>query len=290
MRTVTFLCLLCAALMASVVAQDTLNRVVGSELTLELKSPTPQIQRVVWKHGVNLVADMTLGRFSSYGPFKCCATINADGHLIIKDIKPVHAGLYSVEVNNKVQDQQYNVRVFNSVPRPTVRTTPLTCSYRSEYCSLVCEVNAAEDDLTFEWLFETELSERTGKELRIVPGVDKAPTYSCRVKNPVSEADSEPMKNPLIPPPGNPLTPYLVAVLVIVLILLVIVGLAWWKREDIKKRCGKGGGDGQHGNSNNNRPEETGPRTETQPLSKPESVGTGEKPAPTDEADANTNV
>lgn len=281
MDTARFLWL-CAAL-TSVVAQEPRNCTVGGELTLELKSPPNPIQRVVWKHGVNLLADLTRGRFSAYGDFKGYATVDTTGRLTIKNIQRVHAGLYSVEVNNQVQDQQYNVGVFKPLKQPNVLLTPLTCSYKSESCVLVCEVNTmGADPVSFKWLFGTELSENTGPQLKIEHNVEPPPTYTCRVTNPISEADSEPLKNPLIAPPVN-VVAIVVGVCVLLLAIPLVIG-AYFKRDAIKKRFCKDRNEGPPNPPNSDRPAETRSTPEERPLN---SVGsTAEKARPPSEADA----
>lgn len=256
--------LLCVAL-TSVVAQNARYCAVGGDLTLKPKSPPAPIERVVWKHGVNLLADVTRGRFNSYGQFKCCTTLETDGTLTIKDIQRVHAGEYSVEVNNQVQDQKYDVRVINKLARPIVRAAPLTCSYTSESCVLVCVVDTTDaGPVSYTWFFGTEQSEVSLNELKIEHSSDPPPTYACQVKNPVSEADSEALENPLIPPPPPP--PYWVAAVVFVLLVIIVLGiLACWKKEVIRDRIRRVRGVGQANNSNSNHPAPTQP-PETQPF------------------------
>lgn len=282
-----FLWVICAPL-ASVVAQDTLDVAVDGELTLKLKSPPPEITRVVWKHGVNLVTERTRGKLTYYDPFKTCATLNDDSSLFLKNIQQIHAGVYSVELNNKVQTERFSVRVFHKVPRPVIRITPLTCSHTSDSCTLVCEVDTTGvDPVSYVWLFETEESDETARELMIQPGKDTPPTYTCRVKNPVSEADSEPLKNPLIPPPP-PLVviwyEWLLLVSGILLLILILLYVAYRKRRCIMDKCGKCRDQVRRNTPNNNRPAATQPAV-SQPLrnATPEAP-TGEKTVPTDKA------
>lgn len=255
MGQAAFLSLLLAAL-ASVDAQDVYG-LIGGELTLALEPQPPAIERVVWKHGANLVADGIQGKFTSYKPFKTNVNLNENGALIIRDIRPVHAGLFTVEVNNQVQTRQYNVLVISRVSKPTVRLTPLTCSHTSPSCTLVCSVTTeGAGTVSYRWLFGPEPSDRTGERLEIEPSDNLPPTYTCRVNNELSEADSDPVKNPLIAPPSS--SKGWIAAVVVVVLLIVLAVVGWWKKDTIKKMCNRG-----------NTPNGDAPGRETSPDSQP---------------------
>lgn len=284
--------LLLWAALTSAVATEIRYFAIGGDLRLELEPPPSNIERVVWKHNVNLLADVTLGKFNSYGPFKGYATLEENGSLRIKNIQSFHAGIYSVEVNNKIQDQQYDVRMINKVSQPIVRATPVSCSYTSESCVLVCEVNVTgAGPVSYGWFIEKEKSEETSYKLTIEPRPDPPSTYTCQVTNPVSEKDSEPLENPLIPPPSPSPSPSPYLAFILLPIALCVAGVAYWKREAIKSMWCKSGVEGQRNNSNNNPADTTESRTETQALrkSEPESP-TAEKTAPHDGDDRNTPV
>lgn len=231
--------LLCAAL-ASVVAQEPRILAIGYELDLGLSSPPAKIDRVVWKHDANLLADVTNGRSNYYGPFRNHTTLDPSGNLNIKNIQRVHAGRYSVEVNYKVQEQQYDVQVLKKLDRPKVRAAPVSCSHTSLSCVLVCEVNTAwAGPVNYSWFFEDELSEVTTNELTITPSSNLPLTYTCEVNNPVSKGKSEPLENPLIPPASFPTAAVVCVVILIIGVLVAVV--VYLKREVIKGICTKRG-------------------------------------------------
>ncbi|XP_075902246.1 CD48 antigen-like [Nelusetta ayraudi] len=190
-----------ALTMSQVSAQNDINVAVGDDLILELDPKQETLERVVWKHGANLLAEMTLGEFSYYGSFKGHTVLEDSGRLTVSNINQTEGGIYEVEVNNVIQDKRYNVRVFEKLGRPTIRVTPLTCGPGSEDCTLVCDLDVEpSQDVSYEWQLAGEESRIPGKNL-ISDQTTKATNFTCWAKNPVSEEASESQKNPLISSP-----------------------------------------------------------------------------------------
>ncbi|XP_075902239.1 uncharacterized protein LOC142901564 [Nelusetta ayraudi] len=184
--------------MNQVLAQSDMNVAVGGDLVLELDPQPAQVKRVVWKHGANLLAEMTLGEFSYYGSFKGHTVLEDSGRLTVLSIQLTEGGEYSVEVNNVIQAKHYNVRVFEEVGRPTIRVTPLICGPGSENCTLVCDLDVApSQDVSYEWQLAGEESRISGKEL-IINKTTQATNFTCWAKILVSQQPSESQKNPLI--------------------------------------------------------------------------------------------
>lgn len=108
--------------------------------------------------------------------------------------------LYSVEINNQVQSQVYQIVEIEAVPQPGVKVTPLLCNSTSESCKLVCDgvINKA-GPVEYFWKKDEGEWDQSGKEMEILNDgeTQRVKTFSCRMKNLVSESDSEPIDNPL---------------------------------------------------------------------------------------------
>ncbi|XP_075902242.1 lymphocyte function-associated antigen 3-like [Nelusetta ayraudi] len=190
-----------ALTMSQVSAQSDINVVEGGNLILELDPKQETLERVVWKHGANLLAEMTLGEFSYYGSFKGHTVLEDSGRLTVSNINQTEGGEYSMEVNNVIQAKRYNVRVFEKLGRPTIRVTPLICGPGLDDCTLVCELDGEpSQDVSYEWQLAGEESRIPGKKLIIDQNI-QATDFTCWAKNPVSEEASESQKNPLITSP-----------------------------------------------------------------------------------------
>ncbi|XP_075902241.1 CD48 antigen-like [Nelusetta ayraudi] len=215
-----------ALTMSQVSAQRDINVVEGGNLVLDLEPKPPTLERVVWKHGANLLAEMTLGEFSYYGSFKNHTVLEDSGRLTVSNINQTEGGIYEVEVNNVIQDKRYNVRVFEKLGRPTIRVTPLTTGPGSESCTLVCELDVGpSQDVSYEWQLAGEESRIPGKNL-IINKTTKATNFTCWAKNPVSEVASESQKNPLFAPASeNLFYTHLAVGLICLGIFLAVIGV-----------------------------------------------------------------
>uniref|UniRef100_A0A3B4YM51 Ig-like domain-containing protein n=1 Tax=Seriola lalandi dorsalis TaxID=1841481 RepID=A0A3B4YM51_SERLL len=168
--------------------------------TLSLKPPfSGAITSILWKHDTDLVVELVGNEVDYYGKFKGMATLDTTtGRLEIKNMNRTYAGLYMVEINNQVQSQEYNVSVIKKVPKPEVAFKPLACSSDLLNCNMTCDgVTLGAEPVTYSW------REGDGKW---IPGeIDKNikkdetkrfETFSCQMKNPVSEEESKPQPNP----------------------------------------------------------------------------------------------
>lgn len=180
-------------------AQRIINVAVGDTLVLELDPRPPRIKVVVWKHGLNLLAELIYDEFAYYGSFKGHTKLEENGSLTVSNIKLEEGGEYRVEVNNVIQDLHYNVKVYEVLTRPLIRVTPLTCgTYPITNCTLVCKVEPEPSTpVSYEWEQEGEVSKISGKELTINDAT-KAANFMCLAKNPMSEQASESTKNPFL--------------------------------------------------------------------------------------------
>uniref|UniRef100_A0A3P8NC85 Ig-like domain-containing protein n=1 Tax=Astatotilapia calliptera TaxID=8154 RepID=A0A3P8NC85_ASTCA len=170
---------------------------VGDTLQLSPQPVSEQIYNVVWKYGKNLLAEWVKDQIplTYYSKFKGRTTVNTDtGVLEIRDMTAADTRLYSVEINNQVQSQVYQIVEIEAVPQPEVKVTPLLCNSTSESCKLVCDgvINKA-GPVEYFWKKDEGEWDQSGKEMEILNDgeTQRVKTFSCRMKNLVSESDSE---------------------------------------------------------------------------------------------------
>lgn len=88
---------------------------------------------------------------------------------------------------------------IGEVPQPHVGVRPLACSRAVARCLLQCSGHTGgAEDITYFWKMgdgEWEELEKTIEILNIYE-LQHVRTFSCRMRNPVSEKDSEPIRNP----------------------------------------------------------------------------------------------
>uniref|UniRef100_A0A8C9Z4I3 Ig-like domain-containing protein n=1 Tax=Sander lucioperca TaxID=283035 RepID=A0A8C9Z4I3_SANLU len=194
MEKLTWCWLLLAAL-NSALAQNTPKYFTdGGELTLDLRPRPPEpLGDVLWKINVPL---------TYYRNFKGRTTLDiTTGRLVINNMTKADMGVYSAEVNRKVQNERYNAVLIQEVPQPEVEPRPLTCSPASDSCTLSCEAAITEPagPVTYSWKEGDGEWKGSGKDLNITKnGTLDVETFTCRIQNPVSERDSEPKRNPLL--------------------------------------------------------------------------------------------
>ncbi|XP_035847921.1 T-lymphocyte surface antigen Ly-9-like [Sander lucioperca] len=202
-------CWLLLAVLNSALAQNKLTTKYftdGGELTLDLRPPPPPgpLGDVLWKIDGNLVAEWVkdIVPVTYYRNFIGRTTLNVTtGRLVIKDMTKADMGVYSVEVNRKVQNERYNAVWIKEVPQPEIWIRPLTCSNDSDSCTLDCEANITEPagPVTYSWKKGDGEWKESGKDLDITKnGTLDVETFTCRIQNPVSERDSKPKRNPLL--------------------------------------------------------------------------------------------
>ncbi|CAI5654980.1 unnamed protein product [Oreochromis niloticus] len=173
---------------------------VGGTLQLSPQQVSGAISSIVWKYDKNLVAEWVKGSIplTYYSKFKGRTTLNTDtGVLEIRDMTATDTGVYSVEINNQPQSQVYQTVAIEDVPQPEVILQPLACN-RSSTCGLKCHgdiTNAG--PVTYSWKKDDGEWE-DGQDRRDLSKLemDSVKTFTCRMKNPVSQKESEAFKNP----------------------------------------------------------------------------------------------
>ncbi|XP_040905527.1 uncharacterized protein LOC121189460 isoform X3 [Toxotes jaculatrix] len=198
-RQVCFLLLLLAVLNSASARHEERYQAAGGTLIM-VPPYSGSITSILWKYNGNLVAEWLSSNLEYYGTFKDRTTLNTTtAHLKITDMREADSGLYTVEINFMAQDQEYDVKVIKKVFKPDVRARPLTCASDSKSCDLVCDGDTTgAEPVTYSWkkgdggwiTGEQNMTIKNDEETRRVE------TFSCQMKNPVSEKDSDPYKNP----------------------------------------------------------------------------------------------
>lgn len=244
-----------ATVLISVLAEDKYFAVGGK---LELRpQPSAAITNILWKHNSNLLAEWVQGQIelTYYSTFKGRTTLNTTtGRLEIKNMVEADAGLYLVEINSHVQSPSYNVKVIKEVPKPEVVLRPVSCNGDSEECTLSCDGDTAgAEPVTYSWKEGAGDWKESGQDLKITKTQTDVETFSCKIKNPVSEKESEPEKNPffLKNKTNGPGLAVGLAVPAVLGLFIVGVGLAFWKRDKIMEEISKRRG----GNNPSTKPE-----------------------------------
>lgn len=218
---------------------------VGDTLKLS-PQPSGAITSIVWKYDKNLLAEWVKDAIdlTYYSKFKGRTTLNTDtGVLEIRDMTAADNGVYSVEINNQVQSQVHKIVVIEDVPQPEVILQPLACN-RPSTCGLKCHgdiTNAG--PVTYSWKKDDGEWEE-GQDRRELTSLemDSVKTFTCRMKNPVSEKESLLFKNqfyqetPEPEPPSSQVGAIVGGIIGALLVLAAAAGLAFWKREDLKQK------------------------------------------------------
>uniref|UniRef100_A0A3Q1BA97 Ig-like domain-containing protein n=1 Tax=Amphiprion ocellaris TaxID=80972 RepID=A0A3Q1BA97_AMPOC len=180
-------------------AQNTLRYLeVGSKLVLRPEPVSGSIKSITWKLNGSIVGVLDEGQELVYSPaFKDRASVDTTtGVLEISNMMKTDSGLYTVAINNRIQSGGYDVQVIKQVPKPVVM---ITCTPKLESCSLSCHGDITDaDPVTFSFRKGGRGWEEGEQNIKIINDEDTqaVETFSCRMKNPLGEKDSEPVDNP----------------------------------------------------------------------------------------------
>ncbi|XP_047459474.1 uncharacterized protein LOC125019015 [Mugil cephalus] len=244
--------------------------------TMTLRPPfTDKITSIVYKFKGNMVAEYADNGvpLTYYTSFRGRTTLNiGTGELVIKNMGKDDIGEFVVEINNVVQRQRFESVEIKEVPDPVVTARPLSCCSSSSSCGLWCYGEIKESGpVTFYWRKDDGEWKESEQVMNITNDEEtkKVKTFSCRMKNPVSEKESESEQNPFwreeaadsgkeSEPEQNPfwreeavlerdsgLRAELIGVVVRSFVVLLVSGLLvfllWRKRKLICScKCGKG--------------------------------------------------
>ncbi|XP_033991768.1 uncharacterized protein LOC117487207 [Trematomus bernacchii] len=174
----------------------------GGSVTLDLRPAlSDPITIIQWKFKESILAewvkdvlDLTYNRDN-------IKLNKVSGELTMEKMATEDAGVYSVEVNNNVQKVTHNVLVIKDVPKPEIWVSPLTCSDESDQCNMTCEGDTTgAGPVTYSW----KTGDEEWKESEKVMNITKkehgdVKTFTCKMKNPVSEKESDPLPNRFLP-------------------------------------------------------------------------------------------
>ncbi|XP_026211861.1 SLAM family member 9-like [Anabas testudineus] len=219
--------------------------VLGGNLVLmpPAASTQPVISSIRWKYNGNLLAEMVEGKIllDVYGRFNGRTTLNTTtGCLEVNNMTKDDTGFYSVEINYSGQSVRYDVKVINKVPKPVIQVFNSTSdSYR-----LSCEGNTTEaEPVTYSWKTGDGEWKESEKSITIsnTEETQRVETFSCRMKNPVSEEDSESSTDLFLKPrpPHFRLWIYLGFIMkfLAVIVLLWVVGYLMWRKQKAVCSC-----------------------------------------------------
>uniref|UniRef100_UPI0037E81672 CD48 antigen-like n=1 Tax=Semicossyphus pulcher TaxID=241346 RepID=UPI0037E81672 len=223
---------------------------VGGELELR---PTfsGRITSILLKLKGDLMAEWVEGvvPLIYYGRFKTRTTLDTtSGHLVLRDTTKADEGLYTMEINNVVQNERFLAKAIEEVRTPTVELQPLICNADMDSCTLTC-VSPTEgaEPITYSWKEGDGKWEQKEKDIQITKTeTARVKTYSCQMKNPVSEKESKPKDNPFFqekPPKGTQVLHIVLRALALMTLLAILLAFcAWQKSETVRKRichCGE---------------------------------------------------
>ncbi|XP_033956628.1 uncharacterized protein [Pseudochaenichthys georgianus] len=163
------------------------------------------------------------------------------GRLAMEKMTKAEEGVYSVEVNNNVQKETYNVVFITDVPKPKIWISPLTCSEESDQCTLKCDGDTTgAEPVTYSWKTDNGVWKESSRDMPITKKQHgQVKTFTCKMKNPVGEKESDLFTNKLCKKEEPKPSPVGWIVGVIVVALLVAVGGVIWAWKKKKLPCGK---------------------------------------------------
>nr|ACQ58068.1 CD48 antigen precursor [Anoplopoma fimbria] len=176
----------------------------GGSLELEVRPPHPEtIKNILWKCDGNLVAEWydVIVPLEFYGRYNGRTTLNTKtGLLVINKMTKADMGLYSMEINSKVQNEIYRAKLISRVPKPVVELRTKPCRDTSEFCKVSCEAYLIDArPVTYSWkIGDKDWEESEGKDRTITKTEIKGDkTITCNITNPISSDVSNPVDNSL---------------------------------------------------------------------------------------------
>ncbi|XP_076598950.1 uncharacterized protein LOC143328020 isoform X2 [Chaetodon auriga] len=216
---------------------------IGHHLTLDVRpTGSEPVTSILWKYNSDLLAEWVKDYVPLvfYDKFKDRATLDlATGRLVVMKMSEADSGEYTVEINNKVPGQRYVAKAIGRVPEPSVWIKPVGCNPSLLSCTLSCDGNTSNaEPVTFSWKKEDEEWEKLDRDINITKSeTAHVKTFSCRMENPVSKEDSDPIDNPLFlkETPGVSIDDVIQGVLITALLLGIgsVGGFVYVKRNQI---------------------------------------------------------
>ncbi|XP_074501504.1 CD48 antigen-like [Sebastes fasciatus] len=211
----------------------------GGDLTLKVRPAFPgHINNIVWIFNGNLLAEWEEDE-GYYLRIKGRTNLTIEtGQLIINKMSKDDEGVYSVGINDRVQSERYQAKLIKKVQKPKVVVRSLVCEADSENCRLSCDSDTTEaEPITYSWKKGDGEWKVSGKDITITNKDDSGgKTFTCRMENPVSREESDPLYKELIKygtvvALNARIWAGAVAVAVALALVVVGVGLVAWKEK-----------------------------------------------------------
>ncbi|CAJ1066897.1 CD48 antigen-like [Xyrichtys novacula] len=227
------------------------------------------INNVLWKLNGDLVAEWVKDAvpLEYYGRFQNRTTLDyTTGVLVMGKLTKADEGTFTVEINSQVHPQTFLSEEILGVPVPKLWCQPASCGPELESHSLFCSGDIEKaGPVTFYWKEgDGEWKEGTDTIDITKAGSSHVKKYTCKMKNPVSEKESEPRENVFFKEGtdlgvavGIPVT-----IIVVIAAIAAIAGRLWWK----KKQGRVDGNDVNRANGMSLSNEASSPDPEVKPL------------------------
>ncbi|KAF3841766.1 hypothetical protein F7725_023717 [Dissostichus mawsoni] len=170
----------------------------GGSVTLELKpAPSDPITVIQWKFKESILAEWVKDVLPLTHNREHILLDIVSGHLAMEKMTEAEEGVYSVEVNNNVQKETYNVVLIKDVPKPKIWISPVSFSDESDQCTLNCEGDTTgAEPVTYSWKIGDGEWKESRRDMRITHEEHgQVKIFTCKMKNPVSEKESDPLPN-----------------------------------------------------------------------------------------------
>ncbi|XP_037637725.1 uncharacterized protein LOC119495396 [Sebastes umbrosus] len=237
----TGFCVLLLAVLNVAVTEDTVTTVYftdGGDLTLKVRPPLPDhINIIVWIFNDNLLAEWVEDKSYNLRIEGRANLTKETGQLIINNMSKEDEGVYSVEINDRVQSERYQAKLIKKVQKPKVALGTLTCEPDFDSCRFFCDSDTTEaEPITYSWKKGDGEWEVSGKDIVITRRYDSGgKNFTCRMKNPVSQEESDPEPILLYKEPTEPDNNAAKGVGIFFGVLLAVVaaggvGVAWIKK------------------------------------------------------------
>uniref|UniRef100_A0A3Q2PE71 Ig-like domain-containing protein n=1 Tax=Fundulus heteroclitus TaxID=8078 RepID=A0A3Q2PE71_FUNHE len=193
-----------AVMSAAVEAQEEIKYFeIGGSLVVDPKVSYP-ITSLTWKHNGNIQAEWIKDviPLEYFGDFKGRSEVNlTTGELTISNMLKADEGTFNMEINGRELPGRFRVVGVKNLHSVMVEVmTPAECTRASLNCTLECGGDFSDaGPVQYFWKKgETGPWEENEKTITI-PNPEETlcfKSFSCKAKNPVSEKESNPAKNP----------------------------------------------------------------------------------------------
>ncbi|XP_026218847.1 uncharacterized protein LOC113163990 [Anabas testudineus] len=177
--------------------ENIIYKKIGDEVVLEPGSVSEPIKSLTWKVDVNLAMMWDGKEVDSFRQFKERGSLNTTtGQMTITGLTPSDSGTYTAE-SKEIKNEPVRLIVISAVPVPSVN---LSCNDEKTSCTLTCDGNTTDaGEVKYAWKSDDSIiANLLDKTHHITKDSSNGTeTFSCEMKNPVSEESSMPFPNPL---------------------------------------------------------------------------------------------